>query len=325
MRQFRYLMIFSALMAVVPSAIPAAHAQESIPALQLDTQSLRSGGGGFVQEERPTFNYQNPYLNDTLILQYQNILLERMVLRQSALARTEKSFMDVGVPFDVPPPPRGICEQLPVNVPCYKAYPDLFPGAVPEIEQIDQSMAGLGQPSGWDSVAAAEPPPPPETDLSAYRWAEITCAGGKCAAVVAKDSARRTVREGDTLDDGIRVTKVTATGVEVSKDGKTEALTAAPAPSRGGAASPKYAGNTGSPSTSGRAPELTGDLGQRAQQLEDHFSKDGSGTPEIGTLPVATSASVARSTEEMTRPAVSSARDSAPADHGPPLGPTGLF
>lgn len=316
MRQFRHSILLSALALMVPATANIARAQESIPALTLDANTLRQGGGGgFMQDERPTFNYSNPYLNETLILQYQNILLERMVMRQSALSRMEKSFMDVGVPFDQPPPPRGICEQLPVNVPCYKAYPDLFPGAVPEVAQIEQDLAAVAlEAIGRRDTASMEAPPPPKVDLNAYRWAEITCAGGKCVAVVAKDSARRTVREGDALDDGIRVTRITATGVDVSRDGKTEALQAAMAPSRGGAASPKYAGFTADVARAASAPP-TGTLEQKSQQLEGMFSKNApsvpsassgqSASPPPGALPVS--------------------GGSAPVDLGPPLGPTGLF
>jgi len=288
-------------------------AQETIPALTLDANSLRQGPAGFIQEERPTFNYENPYLNETLILQYQNILLEKMIQRQSALARTEKSFMDVGVPFNAPAPPRGICEQLPANVPCYRVYPELYGGPTATVSQIDETPI----PPPVSQKVASSPPPAkeqkefsaaPPTDVTAYRWAEITCAGGRCTAVVVHNGARRSVRTGDLLEEGIRVERITATGVDVAAGGRTESLPAAAAPSRGGAASPKYAGGVG-----GRPNlELTGSLEDRSRQLEDHFKGEPSSTaaPQTDTPPPAGPAAAA---------------SSAPADYGPPLGATGLF
>lgn len=303
-------------------SLPAA-AQESLPPLSFEPNALRDAGArGFSMDDRPDFTFDNEYLNDTLRLQYQNILLEKMITRQGAIARTEKSFMEVGVPFDQPAPPRGICEQIPVNVPCYKAYPDLYPGAVSEVGQIEDGA--LNEPELPASMSPATPaksdsqkPKKPQVaekpaaDFSAYRWAEITCAGGRCSAVISHKGARRSVKEGQSLDGGFTVSRITATGVELSHEGKSQPIEAALAPSRGGLASPKYAGYS---ATTPIAPP-SGSLSQQAQQIQGQFSNAPS-TPIVGDIPDGEEAAVSVAPESEPEPV---------ADPGPPLGPTGLF
>jgi hypothetical protein len=317
----RSVSIFLSIAVLSVSAAGVVRAQENVPALTFDSASLRTEKTGFMQEERPTFNYENPYLNDTLVLQYQNILLEKMLQRQSAIARTERAFIEVGVPFDQPAPPRGICEQLPANVPCYRAYPDLYPGAVPDVAQIESPAplpdAAFGSPAVSGKSASAQQKTPaaePTPDFSGWRWAEVTCAAGQCSAVLIHNNTRRTVRAGDALDDGVRVESITATGVSLSKKGTVEELQAALAPSRGGAGSPKY----GAQGQSRTTPALSGSLGERSAQLEDLFSGNtarGSETQGAsGQKPSGASATV----KQTTTPA-------AVNDPGPPLGPTGLF
>ncbi len=302
-----------------------AQAQESLPAISFDSQSLEEEGKDqFTLDSQPTFNFDNAYLNDTLRLQYQNILLEKMILRQGTIARTEKSFMDVGVPFNQPAPPRGICEQIPVNIPCYKAYPDLYPGAVPDVGQIEEgALDTAGLPAGLlnDGVLASKTPEPkkPEkisADFSAYRWAEITCAGGRCSAVLSYNGARRGVKEGDTVGDGFKVARITSTGVDLSHSGETKPIEAALAPSRGGMASPKYAAfEAGSGAT--MAPPR-GSVSQQAQQIQEQFAT-APAEPVVEDIPPAT-------ISPDKPPAQAREESSAPvSDPGPPLGATGLF
>ncbi len=323
------------LAAFIAASAQVAFAEESLPAISLESSTMQQPGPGqFSLDSRPVFDYANPYLNDTLSLQYQNIILEKMILRQTAISRTEKSFIGVGVPFNQPAPPRGICEQIPVNIPCYKAYPDLYPGAVADVGQIEEGALADVPPV----VGVIDPPPAPaapktprkkeepkaETDFSAYRWAEITCAGGSCKAVISERGTRRSVRQGDMIGDGIKIEQITATGVEASKDGKTVPLQAALAPSRGGASSPKYAGFSGSGS-SAIAP-LSGTPAQKSQQMENLFADTPSETPAPGTIgmipPTADTTPLSASEKEAAAPEPESDEI---ADPGPPLGGTGLF
>lgn len=305
-------------------AVPFARAQENMPSLDITSRPADVGQSARPAPAiRPVFNYPNDYLNDTLRLQYQNVLLEKMIQRQSTISRTEKSFITVGVPFDQPPPPYGICEQIPVNVPCFKAYPDLYPDAVPEVGQIEDGA--LEDPVMEKAVIKKEPKPEPKSEpvasapppthaMEAYSWAEIMCAGGQCEAVLVKDGQRRTVRAGDSLADGISVSQITATGVSLIKDGSTQTLSAAPAPSRGGMASPKYAAPAQQARRANKGYETRKDL-------ESAFSKKQEAQP-------GSSKQAASTVTPSPAPAVESASDmpSAPmSDPGPPLGPTGLY
>ena len=324
MHIFKKLALIGSVL-VLGQMAAAARAQENLPALSFEPSALRQEGasGAFSLNERPEFNFDNPYLNDTLSLQYQNILLEKMILRQSAIARTEQSFLEVGVPFDQPAPPRGICEQLPVNVPCYKAYPDLFPGAVAQAGQIEEGALGdmavpvlpfadISTPPRQGAAAPKKAKAEkPAADFSAYRWAEITCAGGRCSAVIVHNGARRGVRQGDKLGEGVEVARITATGVELSQGGRSQQIEAALAPSRGGAASPKYASLGGMDAS---VPP-SGSLAQQAQQIQEQFAA--SSSPVIGEVAPPESA-VQQSAED-------SVPDMDLSDPGPPLGETGLF
>lgn len=331
MLSLKHLILYGLSALITVSASASFAAEESLPALSLESSAIRQAGSSrFSMDSRPVFDYANPYLNDTLALQYQNIILEKMIVRQTAISRTEKSFMDVGVPFNQPAPPRGICEQIPVNIPCYKAYPDLYPGAVAEVGQIEEGaltdvppMVGSIDPP--PAPAASKAPrkkeePKPATDFSAYRWAEITCAGGSCKAVISEKGIRRSVRAGDMIGDGIKIEQITATGVQASKDDKTVPLQAALAPSRGGAASPKYAGYSGSGSASLAAP--TGTPAEQAQQLGKLFAQTPDSAEPVGSVgaipPTAETTPLPQS--EAPEPATEEI-----ADPGPPLGNTGLF
>lgn len=291
--------------------------EEILPSMSLTPEQLKSQAPTQqFQSGVPVFNYTNPYLNDTLALQYQNILLQKMIMRQGTIARTEKSFMDVGVPFQQPAPPRGICEQIPVNIPCYKAYPDLYPGALPVVSEIEEGALNepdidLSDIPPVNTVVSAPAPPPPSTDLGAYNWAEIMCAGGKCSAVVIIDDVRRTVRAGDVIDDDVQIVSISSNGVEVEKDGKTQKLGSALAPSRGGVGSPKYAASQGRYIAK---PKLSGSTSEQAEQLESFFESN----PEEQDA----------DNEEETAEAVPPPEPVANApvdDPGPPLGNTGLY
>lgn len=304
-----------------------ARAQENMPAWNMNKMDRDAAAqSSSISGPHIAFNYPNPYMNDALLLQYQNVMLGKMIQRQNLISRTEKSFMEVGVPFMQPSPPRGICEQLPVNVPCYKAYPDLFPGAVPEVSELEEGMLEdpvdigllLDQPQSevQETIPYVEPQKEPVVALDAYSWAEIMCAGGKCTAVIVKDSLRRTVHEGDLLEENISVSKITKTGVDIMRDGNVYSLGATPAPSRGGLSSPKYAGRS-----SDDAP--------RSVPIQDAF-RELSAQSQNRAAPVAVMPApqvVSETIPPNDLPASPLGNSSAEpvTDAGPPLGPTGLF
>lgn len=303
---YRILQVVMAIFALLAlgAASPARAQQERIPSIDLS-----AGAKGEVQAEsftagRPVFNYSNTYLNDILELQYQTTLLEKMIVRQGSISRLENAYINVGIPFEQPLPPKGICEQIPANVPCYSAYPDLYPEILPEVEE-----AGIPADMGMaEPVTVNIEPPKPSKLESGYKWAEIMCRGGDCSAVVSNGTSRRTVREGDDLNDNIVVTSITSKGVTVSRDGLKEVLQSALAPSRGGLASPKYAHTAINKASS----QFSGNLEERASQLENALGNDGSN----GAV-----APLDDAPDDVPVPK----NDTAISDPGPPLGPTGLY
>lgn len=224
--------------------------QDQIPSISIPRSSEQQGSvRPLTLRQAPTFNFDNPYLNNALQLEYQINLLQSMIERQSNLARLEKTYLELGSIFPTPDPPRGICEQIPVNVPCYKAYPELYGDVVPEIEQLDiddieAAIQPLVEPIQEEIFTptvvdlADLGPPPPSMD---YRWADISCAGGQCSAVIVEEDrerSRRTILEGDLLKGGVRVAEISARGVSLEYEGEIVALDPSAVPDRGGVGSP---------------------------------------------------------------------------------------
>ena len=216
--RFNFVKSWSVLLALAGSmglcsAVSYAQ-QDQIPSISIPRSSEQASVGPLTLRTAPTFNFDNPYLNDSLQLEYQINLLKSMIERQSNLARLEETYLSLGSVFPTPDPPRGICEQIPVNVPCYKAYPELYGDVVvPEIEQLDiddvqAAIEPLVEPIQEEvftpAVAEDLGPPPPSMN---YRWADISCAGGQCSAVIVEEDrerSRRTVLEGDLLRGGVQ-------------------------------------------------------------------------------------------------------------------------
>ena len=224
--------------------------QDQIPSISIPRSSEQGSVRPLRLRQAPTFNFDNPYLNDGLQLEYQINLLKSMIERQQNLARLEETYLELGSVFPTPDPPRGICEQIPVNVPCYKAYPELYDDVVvPEVQQLDvndvqAAIEPLVEPLQEEIFAptvvdlADFGPPPPSMN---YRWADISCAGGQCSAVIVEEDrerSRRTVLEGDLLKGGVRVSEISARGVSLEYDGETVALDPSAVPERGGVGSP---------------------------------------------------------------------------------------
>lgn len=193
-------------------------------------------------EPVPTPVLKNAYLNDILSLQDQINLIEKLSEREKILSDLGQTYHDLGIAFTPPPPPREICEKIPPSVVCVQAYPDLFKIAMP-IEEPAQAPPIAEEPN-VPPVIQENPAPVPEDTGPTYRWTDVTCAGGACRAVLVNESngrTRRTVSEGDALDGGAIVAKISFEGVRISRNGAESLLMPAVAPSRGGSASPLFA------------------------------------------------------------------------------------
>lgn len=197
---------------------------------------------------------ENRYLADTLKLNYQISLLEKMVARQAELEKIAESYDAMGIPFNPPPPARGICAQLPPNAPCLKYHPDLYDTLVDQRKAYYDKLAEQAR-------RAAEPPKREgESDEEAerrrakeaaeraakqaakeredrYRWTEVSCFGGDCRGVLvtsAQDGFRATVREGDQLFDGTKVQAISTRGIRIAIEGQVINVRPAPGEGSGG-------------------------------------------------------------------------------------------
>jgi hypothetical protein len=195
---------------------------------------------------------QNPYLSDTMKLNYQISLLDKLVTREAALTKIGESYTAIGMPFTPPPPPRGICAQLPPNGPCLASYPDLYgklveerkkhyekivveaknaePGRKPN--ESDEAMIERQRKEAEERKRIAEE----EARRTRYQWAELTCLSGECRGILVNrtdTTIRYTVRAGDRLPDGTVVESIRPGDVRVSLDGEMIKLRPAPGDMKG--------------------------------------------------------------------------------------------
>lgn len=313
----RYSILALALFAGSALLAPVGvRAQDKIPSISIPRSPLEGGAGFGTGTEKPEFTYGNPYMNDTLQLQYQITLLERMVQRQSNISRLEKTYLEMGVSYPQPAPPRGICEQIPANVPCFNAYPDLYDIALPDIGQLD-TEAIEGPETGQAALAPVIAAPQTEEEvLPEYTWAEVSCSAGKCSAVITKQdqsTKRETVRAGDVLGDGTEIVSISGRGVRARIDGKEMDLRPALAPSRGGSASPRF----GAIASASNAR----DPFSKNSQAEDALARSLGNTPPVVAEPSEPAAAPTPPVEAQ----IQKLPDEPIEDPGPPLGPTGLF
>jgi|GEM_PF-3169519 len=267
--------IFALISAIV--AISPAHAQQQTPAFSLPGVITSDEVAALSVDFDESFAMiENQYLADTLKLNYQISLLEKLVAREAELGKIAESYDAMGVAFSPPPPPRGICAQLPANAPCLKYHPDLYDALVDERKAYYEELAERAR-------RAAEPPRKEgETDKEAearrkkeeaekaakaaarerdnrYRWTEVTCSGQNCHGVLvtsANDGYRATVREGDRLNDGTVVQAITTRGIRVAIEGQV--VNVRPAPGEG-------ASEDG----------LTGEAAELANKLEQTMANSG--------------------------------------------------
>ena len=268
--------------------------------------------------------FNNEYLEDTLRLQYQITLLERMIQRQGSIARLEKNYIELGLPFSQPMPPRGICEELPANIPCYRAYPELYDVILPDIQPLDilaedalnVEMLETEQRPINTSVSLEPPVSTPENFQSdLYNWVEVLCGGGVCSAVVIREGnskTRRTVQKGQTLEKGvIEVLEISSEGVVFKEVGKEISLSPARAPSDGGPSSPIFADRQ--QVQQAPAPLVGG--------IEDLINQD-----EIPSLPIQVEQTAGTPAPQVNTVAPEPLTTEPVIDPGPPpVGATGLF
>lgn len=249
-----------------------------------------TGSNAFAQDQRPSFSLpqiitpergeslgvdfdkafnsiENPYLSDTIKLNYQISLLEKMVDRQTELQKISDSYQAMGASFNEPPPPKGICAQLPPNAPCLKYHPELYDNLVDarrayyeELEAKAREAELARNPEAAAVIAAKEDPEvrarlereAAERKAKAearereqrYRWTEVTCSAGNCRGVLVKPAAgsyRATVHEGTRLPDGTLVQRISANGIRVSISGQV--IDVRPAPGEAGSTEAGLGGN----------------------------------------------------------------------------------
>lgn len=291
MKYFLFVMIgFFALSGSVNAQVQLPQFSISnIPTIELDKGTEIDYGAAFT-------DIQNPMMRDTLRLQYQINLLERLIRRQTEIQRIAESYEEIGVPFNQPAPPETACMQLPVNVLCMAFYPesakykDLIEERQEEFErdqkrQMDVMMQQvLSSPSSdvLDNLPMAQMVQQSITVSPdrQYAWSDIRCLAGKCSALLINrddSNARFRIRQGEDLpDDGGTVTKISLSGVKARFEKETYELLPE-AVAGGQRVDPR-------PDTSGIADLLSDNLGDEANNSPAvQAQADAAITPQVLT------------------------------------------
>ena len=174
-KRILYVSVFSFL-----ACTATAQAQDSIPRMMLKSADQPSAIVSPVQKAKP-IETDNDYLQDTLRLQYEISLLQRMIQRQSSIARLENNFAELGLGFEQPAPPFGVCEQLPVNIPCYRSYPELYDIALPVMDDAELDIVEPLHVEMLQEVKADLAPPPPVKASGRFNGLKSFVAGGLVA------------------------------------------------------------------------------------------------------------------------------------------------
>lgn len=352
MRPFAlYSLLFASLLGV---AAPARAQDASQPTLHVeDAGNFEDLSVNFDE----SFNaIENPYLSDSMRLNYQINLLQKMAQRQAELLKISDSFKVLGIPFNEPAPSRGLCAQMPPNAPCMKHYPDIYEPLVSarknyyrEMQERQAAAAGIVIQNANDPAAieaARKAREEAERKLAEarakaarleretrYQWNDISCIAGNCTGVIIGSTMpgyRATVHKGTRLGDGTLVTDVHARGVSVIIDGDRIDLRPAPSGEAG-----STAGATGSIArmipasvTPGVQPVIPGSGARTATAPRASASAPASAT---ATAP---SGSVTATDVTTQAPAADQSGQAAQAVGGdtgststvePALGPSGLF
>lgn len=222
-----------------------------LPDLTVPTAEESLKDDNFKPSEVPNIQLNNTYLNDIVKLQYQISLLQDLLERQRKIYEIQQTYEQLGLKFKPTPPPFDLCRLVPPNIPCFEAYPYLYP-KIQQLEEqekakraaqaaaIRKARTQVSQPKAQKKVQ--KPAKPKVTQITSdYKWADVFCVADECKAILVEANnrkSRQTVIEGDELLDGSKVTKITSGLIQVQKKGKTLTLDPAPAVSDGGPLSP---------------------------------------------------------------------------------------
>lgn len=199
-----------------------------------------------ISFDRAFSNIENPFLSDSIKLNYQITLLEKMTQRQAELTKISEAFKALGIPYNEPAPSYTLCGQLPPNVPCLRHFPNLYPSLVSERRQfyaemeveraietgvINEQVASidpaLAERAKKEREAAAKRAEVARLEREAierqnrYQWSEVNCVVGKCVGVVTGASGfRASVHVGSRLPDNSIVEAVSRFGIRMVIDGE---------------------------------------------------------------------------------------------------------
>lgn len=203
-----------------------------------------------IQFDRAFDNITNPFLSDSIKLNYQITLLEKMTQRQAELTKISEAFAALGIPYSEPAPSYTLCGQLPPNVPCLRHYPDLYQSLVNERRQhyakvelenaissgvVSEQVAALDpklaerakkeREAAEQRAKEARLAREAEERKNRYRWSDVSCLSGDCRGVVTgAGTFRATVRKGMRLPDGSLVESIDRSGITLLIDGDRIAL-----------------------------------------------------------------------------------------------------
>lgn len=231
----RRIAVFAVFLGCLTFGSQMARAQEQTPAFDLPRIITIDDVEDVSVDFDSSFSaIDNAYLSDTLKLNYQIGLLEKLVARQGELQKISESYQAMGVAFEGPPPARGICAQLPVNAPCLKHYPDLYGALAHDRKAYYDDLAAKALAANPNYVSPEDTGEAEEVRKKAeakrqareaekerhtrYQWTEITCRGDDCHGVLIqprKEGYRTTVREGTRLSDGTLVQNVSRHGIRI--------------------------------------------------------------------------------------------------------------
>ena len=185
--------------------IKAPLAQDILPSMHLYPDMVKPDIIPMPELDMKFNNWDNSYLGDILMLQYQVGLLQQMIEWQSEINRMSQTYMKLGIPFTRPKPPQRACKLLPYNIPCFYAYPEI---------DADLPLGNISQEKSLTSSKNNR------AINDNYKWTNVSCASKICKAVIVSDkdkSYRRVVLENDTLENGSVVVSISVDGVKVKE------------------------------------------------------------------------------------------------------------
>lgn len=186
----------------------------------------------------------NPALQSTLQLQTQIQILKRLLAHEQSVSAMVKAAIAIGLRDPaLPRPDKELCEQVPGNIVCASAWPDLYKDFGLKIA-ANKSKAPVVAATPPDiktmprvtkdvpDVAEQLPVPEPAAAVASLYWMDITCVQEKCSAVISPEpnnpNARYRITPGETLPDGATVSAISAAGVTLRRDDADVRLEPAP-------------------------------------------------------------------------------------------------